>query len=170
MAAQFRNGEGRDWRAWFLSRVTVEKRGHASACWLWAGAINHGGYGTCGVGFGGACRLAHRLSHLVFRGPIPDGNHVDHLCFQRLCVNPDHLEAVTPQENVRRSLHNIRAARVKARKPYCGYGHPMEGDNIKIRADGARRCRACNTRRRITRPRIVEDEPCSDYDHPTERN
>lgn len=67
-----------------------------SGCWLWAGADNGGGYGK----FRG--KYAHRVSYEMRNGAIPEGLHLDHLCRVPCCVNPDHLEPVTNQENARR--------------------------------------------------------------------
>ena len=72
-----------------------------TGCWLWFGACNPAGYGTLPyLGRGG---LAHRLSYQAFKGLVPPTLTVDHLCFVRSCINPDHLEAVTLQENSRRA-------------------------------------------------------------------
>jgi hypothetical protein len=110
-------------------------------CWLFVGARSEGGYGH----FWNGRRVmpAHRWvwEHLV--GPIADGLELDHLCRVRACVNPDHLEPVTPLENTRRSFGNNR-------KTHCPQGHPYDGDNLAIepRADGgrARRCQTCGRR------------------------
>lgn len=67
-----------------------------SGCWLWLLSVGSHGYGQSGR------TTAHRVSHEAFRGPIPEGYEVDHLCRNKLCVNPDHLEAVPPVENQRR--------------------------------------------------------------------
>jgi hypothetical protein len=75
----------------------------SNGCWIWQGGQNDQGYGTF---FDGRTRRAHRWSFEHFRGPIPPGMPLDHLCRVRLCVNPWHLEVVTASENARRRDHN----------------------------------------------------------------
>jgi len=72
-----------------------------SGCWLWTGGIAWDGYGNFKVP--GHQRQAHRIAYELWRGPIPDGLQLDHLCSVRSCVNPAHLEAVTGRTNVLRS-------------------------------------------------------------------
>lgn len=105
-------------------------------CWLWEGPrARRGGYASITVS-GRTTKLVHRVSYEWARGPIPDELVLDHLCMTTNCVNPDHLEPVTIQENSRRaSKGRYQAA--------CGQGHPMEGDNVARRSDGARYCREC---------------------------
>ena len=86
-----------DWRR-FWSVVEVEGSG-ARDCWLWTGA-NRAGYGAFKLD--GEVVGSHRLAHQWVKGPIPAGKVVDHLCGNRLCVRPDHLEVTTPTENVLR--------------------------------------------------------------------
>lgn len=77
----------------------------------------------------------------MFVGPIPDGLVIDHLCRNPQCVNPMHLEPVTPEENTRRGIGgwNTRA------KTHCPQGHPYSGANLYINpTSGARVCRTCN--------------------------
>ena len=85
-----------------------DKRFHATlikdpgGCWLWPGHASRGGYVR--ASFDGVRWLVHRWAYQRFVASIPDGLVVDHLCRVRNCVNPEHLEAVTHKENIRRSL------------------------------------------------------------------
>jgi len=73
-----------------------------NGCWNWIGFLDRNGYGICGRGVNNE-KYAHRAVYRYFRGTIPKGMTLDHLCRNRSCVNPDHLEPVTLKENVRRS-------------------------------------------------------------------
>jgi hypothetical protein len=110
-----------------------------SGCWLWTAATSVKGYGQFHMGDGGLVH-AHRAAWTLLVGPIPDGATIDHLCRKRACVNPDHLEPVSIGENVLRG--DTITAR-NAAKTHCPQGHPYSGDNLRIRPDGARECRAC---------------------------
>lgn len=91
-------------------------------------------------------RLAHRVAYEQARGPIPEGLELDHLCRNRACVNPDHLEPVTHRENLLRA--DTFAAR-HAAQTHCVNGHEFTPDNtyIRTRPEGGRECRACRKAR-----------------------
>ncbi len=117
----------------FFSKV--EKRGE---CWEWTGTLNESGYGI--INIDGRMYRAHRLMWVWRRGPIPEGLVIDHLCRNRSCVNPAHMEVVTHRVNILRG--NGASAR-QARKTHCVRGHEFTTENTLIYRAG-RRCRACN--------------------------
>lgn len=129
-----------------LRRVSLE----ATGCWIWLGPKQRDGYGWFPRRRGS--RLAHRVSYEYFLGPIPPGLELDHLCRNRACVNPFHLEAVTGSENSARSP-DVVSTRNRA-KTHCVHGHAFDAPNTMRRSDGARRCRICfNAGRRARRSR-----------------
>lgn len=71
-------------------------------CLLYSGYVNNTGY--CKIKFQGRMQYAHRVSYIIFNGDIPENMQIDHLCRSRSCINPEHLEIVTAQENIKRSL------------------------------------------------------------------
>lgn len=117
----------------FMDKVTVTE-----GCWLFHPFNKANGYAWIAIG-GGKKRGCQRVSYELFIGPIPDGLHIDHLCRVHNCVNPDHLEAVTPRENVLRGI-SLWASNV--RKTLCPQGHPYSGDNLIVRGK-SRYCRIC---------------------------
>ena len=112
----------------------------STGCWNWIGSRLPAGYGRFGVaGAHYEMVLAHRWSHEFFIGPIADGLFVDHLCRNRRCVNPDHLEAVTPAENNLRSMPHRNIATADA----CKNGHAWTEATSYIGPTGKRDCRRC---------------------------
>jgi hypothetical protein len=115
-------------------------------CWDWTGALNSKGYGS--VAHKGRVWSTHRLAYELLVGPIPDGLQLDHLCRNRSCCNPDHLEPVTPKVNSERGA--------QATKMHCVRGHALAGENLLIKKRGqlspVRNCRTCrNELRRLSR-------------------
>lgn len=112
-----------------------------SGCWEWTLRTNNKGYGLIRIsGENQISTYAHRVSYVVFKGPVPDGKQIDHLCRNRICVNPDHLEAVTAQVNV---LRGNTVSAVNAAKTHCVHGHAFDPDNTKFDKRGRRSCRQC---------------------------
>lgn len=115
----------------------VERRSR-DECWPWLGTMMSNGYGE--LTLRQSRWVAHRLSFTLMRGDIPPGMTIDHLCRNRRCVNPHHLELVTLQENV---LRGIGPTAVNARKTTCVRGHQFDG---ACRTHGKiyRYCKTCH--------------------------
>jgi hypothetical protein len=102
------------------------------SCWVWTGAVSSSGYGSVGY----QCRIwsTHRLFYELLVAPIPPGLHIDHLCMNRPCCNPAHLEPVTPTVNMQRARAVTK----------CIRGHEYTPENTILKKGGTQRnCRAC---------------------------
>lgn len=131
----------------FMSRIA--KIHGIEGCWTYRAIKNASGYVSMGNGV-----MAHRVSYEWFVGPIPSGLELDHLCGQRDCVNPHHLEPVTHRENLRRARLPHRSLDVRL---YCRNGHPIT-QATKTAWNGDR-CRACHNARNYARLSAVVRSP-----------
>lgn len=133
----------------FFSKFVADAQ---TGCWLWTANKSKSGYGqfrkTTGINM-----RAHRYSYEFFRGKIPEGLVIDHLCMVKNCVNPCHLEVVTIKENTNRAIKVN--GHVNAMKTHCKQGHPYSPENTipkmwqgVVQGRGCRTCRdAANARR-----------------------
>ena len=114
-------------------------------CWEWTGARCADGYGICGVNR--ECFLAHRVAYAINYG-IQEFGEIDHLCRNRACIRPSHLEVVPHIVNVRRGIQPTHAGDYNRNKTFCKHGHALTEDNVyrvKGRVPGSvwRICRTC---------------------------
>ena len=117
-------------------RLLARCKPQPNGCLEWQGYTQRG-YGR--MRLADSFVLAHRLSYEMYVGPIPDGKQIDHLCFNPPCVNPDHLEVVTPRENQRR-----RALKNRSEWTTCQSGkHPYPENRVLEPSSGRYRCLLC---------------------------
>ncbi len=123
-----------------MVRFLAKTRRAESGCLEWTASVQSQGYGSFSVARS-KTKLAHRWIYEATVGPISPGLTIDHLCRNRRCVEVAHLEPVPMAENNRRGNS---ATGLNARRTHCEQGHELAGDNLRIRANGARVCKACN--------------------------
>lgn len=116
---------------WLESRIIPEPN---TGCWLWEGALSEG-YGAVGVPRTKRTAAVHILVYEYLVGPIPKNLECDHLCLNKSCCNPDHIEPVT---------HKINMWRHFARKTHCKHGHSLADAYVW---GGHRYCRVCHSER-----------------------
>lgn len=126
-----------------LDRLLRRRSVTKSGCWEISGAGSENEYPTLRIN--GRIVKAHRFAYEHYVGPVPDGLILDHLCRNRHCANPEHLEPVTWAQN---TLRGIGPTAVNAAKTHCYRGHPLD-DAYIIPSTGGRQCRGC-TRLRVS--------------------
>lgn len=122
-------------------------------CWEWYGALNDAGYGMVYSNKTRRPQRVHRLMYEFLVGPIPDGLTLDHLCRNRKCVRPAHLEPVTRGENIRRGIGPQLNRERMLNRTHCKRGHLFAGDNLEWKKQHKtgilyRTCRTCNLLRK----------------------
>ena len=122
----------------FWAKVAFSQAG----CWEWIGAKTGTGYGNFKAY--GRYWPSHRFAYTELVGPLPShdprGYELDHLCRNRSCVRPAHLELVLHRQNV---LRGVGLSAMHAKKTHCPQGHPLSGDNLQVYLGRTRLCRAC---------------------------
>lgn len=126
-----------------------------STCWMWLAGKNNHGYGIFRPSGARSMVGAHRYSYKLFVGELVSGMHIDHLCRNTSCVNPAHLEQVTPSENTRRGISAEKTKERHSLVRNCPKGHEYTEDNIfyTTSSDGykCRKCRTCTNERNLKR-------------------
>jgi len=141
-----------------LPAIIAKRIQKTSKCWKWKGSVTLKGYGRMWLNAIKKTDYAHRIVYKLLVGPIATGMTIDHLCKNKQCVNPKHMEVVSMGVNV---LRSDGPAAVNSRKTVCKNGHPFSGNNLTFhnRPGGhvKRVCRQCwneyarNQRRKQTR-------------------
>lgn len=120
---------------WNLALEAAE----SNECWNWQGHVTKAGYGRRKVN--GKNLNVHRTVYEALIGPVDKELHLDHLCRNRKCANPFHLEPVTPRENI---LRGVGPTAKNAKKDACVNGHPFDSENTRFYPNGrGRECKAC---------------------------
>ena len=123
-----------------LDRLADKYELDDKGCFVWTGGAGRYGRIWFGTRKNHRTLMAHRAAWEEVVGPIPDGLQIDHLCKNTRCINPDHLEPVTPLENLMRSPTKQRE---NALKTHCIRRHPLSGNNLFRDTRGMRQCRIC---------------------------
>lgn len=129
-----------------LERISGRIARADSGCWTWLGYKDPHGYGSAAIG--GKMYRAHRILYTLVKGKIPDGLHLDHLCRNPSCVNPDHLEPVTAKENTARGTWHDGVMAMHQARTHCKNGHEFTPENTIWRykpssGNQTRHCRTC---------------------------
>lgn len=141
-----------------LQPTTIEERFWEKVevtgfCWNWTGTLSSG-YGRFTIAPRPEQKAigAHRFAYMLLVGPIPQGLHLDHLCRNTRCVNPDHLEPVTPRVN---NLRSFSTSAKRARMTHCKNGHEFTESNTRVDKIGRRSCKQCHREYARMRARVL---------------
>lgn len=156
-----RRGRRRRTRAEVINRLAANFVIDDEGCWVWQGSLTNAGYGRMSWKADGHVSVpgAHRVVLAAIGDEMPSGLVVDHLCRNRACINPDHLEMVSQRENVMRSP--IAYGAINAAKTHCANGHPYSDENTRRyyglggRKTWVRICKTCDTERQLRRREAV---------------
>jgi len=120
----------------------VDKSAGVDGCWPWTGYVTTKGYGLQRIA--GKYKAVHRVIYQIVNGPLDDSLVMDHLCRNRRCCNPAHLEPVTSQEN---TLRGVGITAVNAKRTHCKNGHQFTPENTHFykTPQGGRHCKKCNS-------------------------
>ena len=136
-----------------MTKTPVErfwpKVAKSDACWEWTAGLDSKGYGAFRLSTNKRI-VAHRFAYEILVGPIPEGLQLDHLCRNRRCVNPEHLE---PVDNRTNTLRGEGPTAQHARKTHCCHGHELDAGNVRVSRAGARICLTCERVRSLRRSR-----------------
>lgn len=130
------------WDASVQSRFWRQTMKVEDGCIVWAGTLTPRGYGQFSVD--NKHYAAHRLAYSKLVGPVPVGLVCDHLCRNRACVNPEHIDVVTNRENIIRGEGPAMLTRMNRAKTHCPAGHEYTVTNTRVDSRGRRGCRTCS--------------------------
>lgn len=137
---------------YILDRIALEDRGFGSPCWIWQKSLNEKGYARARIPVLGRDYI-HRHTYRLSGREIPSGHHIDHLCRVTSCVNPDHLDVVTPQEN---SLRTTGLRPKGNGSPPVGTATVCSKGHARIVGQACKQCRAAYMREWVKRPGNAE--------------
>lgn len=128
-------------RFWDKVKTSTTHFYEGTACWEWTASIQCHGYGKFWLN--GRSELTHRVSYENIHDKIPKGLVINHLCRNRKCCNPDHLEVISQGENIRKGLSGFLSGLQQRLKTHCKQGHKYTKKNTYIYSNGSRACKIC---------------------------